>query len=207
MSKTSEHYDKTYSENKITFGGGKPEEIVSDILKYRSSGTVLELGAGEGRNSLYLATQGFKVTAWDISKVGIEKLNRTAQEKSLSIQTEVKDIRTLNSDYHYDIFVCTYVLHHLLRQDALELIKQVKQRTNTNGLNTITTFTKNGDFYRDNPNTENFYPDEGGGLKELYADWEILEYDEIQVVARAKKPDGSPMINISANLLARKSKN
>ena len=101
-----------------------------DTTKYKTSGSVLELGAGEGRNSLFLAEQGFNVTAQDISRVGIEKLAKAAQKKDLNIRTEVKDIRTLNSDQHYDIFVCTYVLHHLSREDAVSLIKQIQEHTN-----------------------------------------------------------------------------
>ena len=169
------HYNKIYSENEKTFGGGKPEKVVSDITKYKTSGLVLELGAGEGRNSLFLAEQGFEVTAQDISQVGVEKLNKAAQEKGLNIQAEVKDIRTLDTDQHYDVFVCTYVLHHLSREDAISLIKQMQEHTNEDGLNTITTFTENGDFYRNNPDTDNFYPKEGE-LRELYAGWDVLEY-------------------------------
>jgi tellurite methyltransferase len=199
------HYNKIYSENEKTFGGGKPEKVVSDITKYKSSGLVLELGAGEGRNSLFLAEQGFEVTARDISQVGVEKLNKAAQEKGLNIHTEVKDIRTLDTDRQYDIFVCTYVLHHLSREDAVSLIKQMREHTSEDGLNTITTFTENGDFYRNNPDTDNFYPKEGE-LRELYADWDVLEYEEVENQAFAKRPDGSPMVNVSAKLIARKPK-
>lgn len=198
-------YNRIYSENETTFGGGKPEKVVSDITKYRSSGSVLDLGAGEGRNSLFLAEQGFDVTAQDISEVGLGKLNKTAKEKGLNIQTEVKDIRTLSPDHNFDVFVCTYVLHHLSRQDALVLIKKMQEHTNADGLNTITTFTENGDFYRNDPGTTNFYPKEGE-LKDLYLGWEILEYEEVEGQAFAKKPDGSPMINISAKIVARKPK-
>lgn len=199
------HYNKIYSENEKTFGGGKPEKVVSDITKYKSSGSVLDLGAGEGRSSLFLAEHGFDVTAQDISQIGVEKLTNTAQEKGLNIQAEVKDIRTLNPDRNYDVFVCAHVLHHLSREDAISLIRQMQEHTNADGLNTITTFTENGDFYQNNPNTENFYPKESE-LKELYADWEILEYEESKDRAFAKKPDGSPMMNISAKVIARKPK-
>ena len=197
------HYNKIYSENEKTFGGGKPEKVVSNIIKYKTSGSVFELGAGEGRNSLFLAEQGFDITTQDISQVGVEKLTKAAQEKGLKVQAEVKDIRTLSHDRNYDVFVCTYVLHHLSREDALELIKQIQEHTNEEGLNTITTFTENGDFYRNNPDTENFYPKEGE-LRKLYVGWEVLEYEEVENRAFAKRPDGSPMINISAKLIARK---
>ena len=203
MPEESKHYDKIYSENKVTFGAGKPEKIVQDILRYRTSGSVLELGAGEGRNSLFLSSNGFDVTAQDISEVGVHKIIKQAADRNLKIHTEIGDARTLNLNLSFDIFVCTFMLHHLLRNNALKLIGQMQKHTNSKGLNAITVFTKNGDFYKKNPQTENFYPDINE-LKELYADWEILEYEEVQSKAFQKNPDGSPMFNVAAKLLAKK---
>ena len=205
MSQESEHYNKIYSENEVTFGGGKPERIVQDILRYRSSGSVLELGAGEGRNALFLAQNGFEVTAQDISEIGVGKIKRQATEKRLVIQTEVGDSRTLNLDRDFDIIVSTFMLHHLSREVALSLIKHIQEHTKAEGLNAVTVFTKNGDFYRNNPEANNFYADENE-LRELYTDWQILQYEEAEGKAFAKRPDGSPMLNIAAKLLARKLK-
>lgn len=198
-------YDRIYSEHEKPFGDGQPDKVVSDITKYTSSGQVMELGAGVGRNSLFLAEKGFEVTAQDISQVGVEKINKAAKEAGLHIQTEVKDIRTVNPDKNYDIFVCTYVLQHLSKEEATLLIRQMQAHTNENGLNSIAAFTQNGDFYRNEPDTENFFPKEGE-LKELYAGWEVLEYEEIENQALSKRPDGSPMLNVSAKLIARKPK-
>lgn len=203
MPEESNHYDKIYSENKVTFGGGRPEKIVQDILRYRTSGSVLELGAGEGRNSLFLCNNGFDVTAQDISEVGINKIIKQATDNNLKIKTEVGDARALNLNSNFDIFICTFALHHFLRDEALVLIEKIQKYTNPDGLNAITVFTKNGDFYKKNPQTNNFYPDMNE-LKELYTGWEILEYEEIQGKAFQKNPDGSPMFNVAAKLLARK---
>ena len=82
-------------------------------------------------------------------------------------------------------------------------IEKIQKHTDPDGLNAITVFTKNGDFYKKNPQTDNFYPD-ANELKELYSDWEILEYEEVQSKAFQKNLDGSPMFNIAAELLARK---
>ncbi|MDO8582395.1 MAG: methyltransferase domain-containing protein, partial [bacterium] len=194
---------KIYSENKVTFCSGKPEKIVQDILSYRTSGSVLELGAGEGRNSLFLSSNGFDVTAQDISEVGVSKIIKHAADQNLKIHTEIGDARTLTLNRNFDVFVCTFTLHHLLYNEALALIEQIRKHTDLNGLNVITVFTKNGDFYKKNPSTDNFYPDTNE-LKEFYADWEILEYEEVQGKAFQKNPDGSPMFNIAAKLLARK---
>lgn len=203
MSSTSDHYDKVYSENKVTFGTGKPDRIVEEILKYRTSGSVLELGAGEGRNALFLAGKGFEVTALDVSAVGVEKINTQAKSLGLTLNTEVGDALSYQWPKNFDVIVSTFMMHHLSRADALTLIGQIKENTTAGGLHALSLFTKEGDFFTQNPETPRFYP-ALGELKEIYNDWEILEYREYQSSAFAKRPDGSPMQNIAASLLARK---
>jgi tellurite methyltransferase len=199
-----EHYNKIYAENEVTFGGGKPEQIVVDILKYRHDGTVFELGAGEGRNSLYLASKGFDVTAVDLSEIGIEKIRKAAENQNISLKTEVLDIRAHEIEGTFDIFVSTFVLHHLLRDEALRVLQMMQEHTSSNGLNVISIFTKEGEFFKDNPETNNFYANLEE-LRKFYEDWEILEYSEEVGKAFAKRPDGTQKENVSARIVARKS--
>ena len=198
-------YNKIYSENEVTFGKGKPEKIIEDIIQYCTSGSVLELGAGEGRNSLFLAGHGLEVTAKDISDVGVDKINKLAEAKGLNIKAEVADVSDLSLDNNFDVLISTFMLHHLSRREAIKLIEQMKEHTNVDGLNAITAFTKNGDFFKRNPETDDFYPEEGE-LKDIYSDCEILEYEEVEGGAFDKNPDGSPILNISAKILAKKLK-
>ena len=62
-------YDGIYS----NFEDGKPEEIVTKIPTRK--GTALELGAGQGRNAIWLAKNGYSVEAVDISSVGVDLIN------------------------------------------------------------------------------------------------------------------------------------
>ena len=205
MSRESEYYDKLYSENAVTFGKGMPEGIVTEIVAQRTSGSVLELGAGEGRNSLFLAQQGFDVTAQDQAKVGIDKIRKQAAERGLNIHAEVGDARTALADGNFDIIVSTFMLHHLSRQEALALIQRIQDCTNVEGLNAIAAFTNDGDFYNEKPDTSKFYPHKNE-LRELYEGWEIVNYTELRSTAQKKKSDGSPMFNTAARLLAKKIK-
>ena len=59
--------------------------------------TVLDIGCGRGRHSLFLAEMGFDVTATDISPEGIEQLRQEAKKRKLEgkIKTVVCDMLEL----------------------------------------------------------------------------------------------------------------
>ena len=56
-------------------------------------GRALDLGCGNGRNSLYLAANGFAVTAWDKNPMSVNNLESIrAAERLDNLQTAVKEI-------------------------------------------------------------------------------------------------------------------
>ncbi|SEW45168.1 Methyltransferase domain-containing protein [Chitinophaga sp. YR573] len=59
---------------------------------YPSGGKVLDLAAGLGRHSLFLAEHQWKATAVDISAVAIEKLKETALSLNVHIDALIMDI-------------------------------------------------------------------------------------------------------------------
>lgn len=198
----SDHYNKIYSGNKTTFGT-EPIPLVEKVLEYIKSGKVIEFGAGEGRNSLFLASKGFQVVAVDISPVAIEKINEKAKIENIVLETKVADIVQIDFVGPYDLMVCTFTLHHLTREQAIKFIEKTKQSTKSGGYNLITSFTQNGDFYRKDPTTGKFYLKENE-LKDLYQDWEVLTYFEKKAKAFAKNPDGTPMVNVFAGMIAKR---
>lgn len=60
--------------------------------------TVLDIGAGAGTLSLWLASQGWKVTALDISEQGLRILRERAEAAGVQVQTLRKNIVTETLD-------------------------------------------------------------------------------------------------------------
>ena len=198
----AEFYDKIYSENKDTFGT-EPDPLVERVLDYLQTGDAIEFGSGEGRNSLFLASKGFRVKATDISPVALSKIKERAREQNVSLETEIVDITRLELSESYDLMISTFTLHHLAREQALVFLEKIKEHTRTRGFIILTSFTKNGDFYRNNPKTDKFYLSENE-LRNLFSDLEVVAYLEKEGKAFAKKADGSPMFNVFAGIVARK---
>lgn len=79
----------------------EPSPLLAEAIRDRSPGRALDLGMGEGRNTLYLylAQQGWHTTGVDLSDVGISKARRRASELRLNITTVV------DSADHYELGV------------------------------------------------------------------------------------------------------
>lgn len=76
---SSDEWDERYAATAGSVWSAEPNAWVAETLARLAPGTAIDLGAGEGRNALWLATQGWKVTAVDFSSVA---LNRGAEREA-----------------------------------------------------------------------------------------------------------------------------
>jgi SAM-dependent methyltransferase len=75
------------------FYGTEPNDFLrQEAERLKSGSRVLCLAEGEGRNAVYLAGLGHEVTGVDGSSVGLEKLQRLARERGLTVSTVVSDL-------------------------------------------------------------------------------------------------------------------
>ena len=65
-------WDERYAATELVWSAG-PNQFVESELKDLRPGRALDLAAGEGRNAIWLAEQGWEVTAVDFSLVGLDK--------------------------------------------------------------------------------------------------------------------------------------
>ena len=168
----------------------KPEDIVRNLLNYKRSGQVLDVGAGNGNNAIFLAENGFNVSAVDSNIDKIKELEKTAKNAGPNIiskiKTEVRDA-TKGIEGTFDIILSNKMLNFLSRDQALNLIEDIKKHTKKGGMNVISAVMNEGDFWNQaqrekeegvfNPNTDCFYASTNE-IFSLYKDWEILEYKE-----------------------------
>ena len=88
-------WDKTYSENAYAFGK-EPNDFLRENVSQLKQGSVLCIAEGEGRNAVFLAKQGFQVTAMDASLTGLEKAQALASQEGVEIQTIHADLNEFN---------------------------------------------------------------------------------------------------------------
>lgn len=84
-------WNERYSQAEYVYSKN-PNDFLVEVVQQIPKGQVLCLADGEGRNGVYLAQQGCRVTAVDASPVGLEKARKLAAERSVEIETIVADL-------------------------------------------------------------------------------------------------------------------
>jgi SAM-dependent methyltransferase len=72
----------------------EPNQFVAAALGGLPPGDAVDLACGEGRNALWLAGLGWRVTAIDFSEVAVERGRRLAEEAGLQVSWRVQDVLT-----------------------------------------------------------------------------------------------------------------
>lgn len=86
----ADFWNMRYSENGFAYGT-EPNDFLKQ-QSFKDGARILCLAEGEGRNAVYLAQQGFDVTALDISYEGIEKTKDLAFIKNVEVTTICADL-------------------------------------------------------------------------------------------------------------------
>lgn len=87
-------WDERFGQPGFAYGTDPNDFLVEATRFLPSGGEVLSLGEGEGRNAVYLAGRGFRVTGVDGSAVGLEKARSLAREHGVTLETVVADLGT-----------------------------------------------------------------------------------------------------------------
>jgi SAM-dependent methyltransferase len=85
-------WDKRYDEDGFAYGTAPNDFLKLEYANIPTNGRVLCLAEGEGRNAVFLASQGYTVTAVDQSAVGLNKAKKLAAECGVEISTQVADL-------------------------------------------------------------------------------------------------------------------
>ncbi len=112
-------WDERYSGDEYVFGT-EPNDFLASVAPRLERGRALCIADGEGRNSVYLAELGFRVTAMDASAVGMQKATRLALERNVQLTTVVADLRDYAFGHErWDLIVSVFChLPPALRRDV-----------------------------------------------------------------------------------------
>lgn len=81
---SAEHWDERYSGDPLW--SGNPNEALVAEATGLTAGRALDVGCGEGADSVWLARQGWQVTALDISARAVERTEAMAAEAGVQVE-------------------------------------------------------------------------------------------------------------------------
>ncbi|MCY2968955.1 MAG: class I SAM-dependent methyltransferase [Planctomycetota bacterium] len=109
---SSSFWDQRYAGDELAYGEPPNEFLLSWSNQLPRAGSAVDLGAGEGRNALFLASLGLDVLAVDQSVVGMRKAARLADERGLRLRTQEIDLADFDVE-HNSVDVVSSIFVHL----------------------------------------------------------------------------------------------
>lgn len=186
----AERWNKVFSAEKPGFNA-KPNAFLVEVSTGRKPGRALDIGMGQGRNSIYLARQGWDVTGIDISEEGIRKAKEQAARLGLKLNAVLRDADEF--DYgreQWDLVVGMY-MHGVLTRNAA----RIRDGLRTGGLLVVEGFHR--DVNR---------PGLGGGplgypsnaLLEAFLGLRVLRYEDTRAIADWAGMQEAPVVRMLA---------
>jgi SAM-dependent methyltransferase len=123
----SAEWDRRYAGTELVWSA-EPNRFVVAEVQDLPPGRALDLGAGEGRNAVWLASQGWQVTAVDFSAVGLDKARRLARARRVQVDWVLADVLGYQPEASaFQLVLLAYLqlaapsLDHVLRRAATAL--------------------------------------------------------------------------------------
>jgi SAM-dependent methyltransferase len=150
----------------------QPNKFLMEVAKTRKPGLALDMGVGQGRNALFLASQGWKVTGVDISDEGVRIAQEAAKTAGLTLETVVQDADAWDWGTDKWDLVC------LIYMGGQEWVGKVRQSLKKGGVVVLEYFMASDVA---SLGIGGFKP---GELPELFKDgFKVLRYEEVEDVA------------------------
>ena len=178
MNNEKPFWEQTYADpNASTFSKGPTADLKEFFHLIKPHSHILDVGCGEGRNSIFLAKQGHTVDAFDISAAGIEKAKAIAQAENVAVNFFCCDLGAFVFTETYDVILSHGVLHLPHKEVRDAFVAQMQRNTNHDGLNFVGIFTNRLPATPDNaPFTNSLF--DVGELPQKYAGWQLCHHLE-----------------------------
>lgn len=170
---TKNFWDQKFSNTGKYVFGKSPAKFLSKNFNYiPPNSKILDVGMGEGRNAVFLARKGYKVTGVDISSAAIRKASRLAQEFGVRI----KAVNTSMQNYKvekgsFDSIICFYYVDRELSQKFYDWLRP-------GGVLIFESHTDHQRKIRGSEQYEEKYLLRPGELLKLFPRFNVLKYEE-----------------------------
>lgn len=107
--------------------------IIEDSIKQFNSflssksiqGTLLDIGCGSGKNSIFFAKQGFSVKGTDFSNSALKLAKKNAKERNSAVKFKLADVIEDDFKEQFDVVLDCGCLHHIRKKYWRKYLKNI----------------------------------------------------------------------------------
>ena len=135
-----------------SFWAEPSEDVYYLLTRWKKAGfnSILDLGCGIGRHSLLFAENGFEVTALDSSESGLRRLEISAAERGLAVETVHADLTSLPfDDGSFDAVLAYHSIYHVDSKGMATAISELRRVMKPGAEVYLTLNSKNNPTYAD----------------------------------------------------------
>ncbi len=143
-SQSASYYDQRYDTDGY-YWGLIPNHLCYEILRLKppvKPYKVLDIGCGEGKDAVFLARNGYEVTAFDLSEQGLSKARELASNFGVNVDFFKANVRDYRLEMDYDIIFSSGVFHYIPQALRENFVDNLKSHTTEGGINVINVFVK-----------------------------------------------------------------
>ncbi len=128
--------------------GSIPDKEVECLAKNIKGGKALDIGAGDGRNSIFLSKERFSVCSIDASATEIERLKKHAIRENVAVSAKTSDVRNFSfPKKSYHLVVAANVLGFLSFSDFKKTIRKIEGSLVLGGIFYLSVFSTDDPSY------------------------------------------------------------
>ncbi len=99
-----------------------PEGFLCKHINYLKMGSLLDIACGDGRNSVYLAKEGFKVTGVDFSEEALKRLAKFSAQNNVEIESHLINLNSLQELQRLEKFDNIIMMHYKPTKDLFNIL-------------------------------------------------------------------------------------
>ena len=197
-------WDERYAGTDRTFSGNPNNALVHEVTGLTPA-RALDVGCGEGGDAIWLAAQGWTVTAVDVSAVALRRAARHAEQAGVTVDFQRHDLTDTFPDGTYDL-VSSQFLYSYGDFPRERILRRAAEAVAPGGVLLIESHQDHGPYA---PEPDGQPPVRFPAVTELLAnlrlpegEWEVLrcaEHDREQT-----GPDGRPAHRTDSTLKLRR---
>jgi tellurite methyltransferase len=143
------NYDKLYADQPNALGAPTAAFVSFFEALGQQGARILDVGSGQGRDTLFIGRMGHRVVGVDMSAHGVRDMLTTADTENLAVTGAVADITTYTPSGMFDVVLIDRTLHMLPRAARRDVLTKLIGHITPNGWLLIADEASNMQGFRD----------------------------------------------------------